>query len=443
MPVYSSHLLSYQDLGLGRKVREGRLQRNLTLRDLAAKVSISSAQLSEIENEHHRLDLRQAADIAAALELPLDSFLPRDVAVPYQICRATDVRSKPGREIELRGGAEETLHYHNRVWPLADLFVGRHLEPVLVQVMPVEDRDLRLCYHHEQEFVFIVKGSVEFIVATPEGRASELLQRGDCIYFRSDLPHALRSCGTDVAESLHVFSSPSAPADPGLKWAAHAAATTHREDLLRQTGQRVRLLRETRGWTTTQLAAACAVGERQLRQIEEGARSVHIETLLTLARVFGKPLAELVGKSGGEGPYYYVQRADAMAAVASRQRRTPVERQHAPKSKTCQPMSGSFPARAMYPCLLRLLNVELETLTLHEHHGQEFMYVLEGELELITYAGSQRVTETLRAGDSCYLDSSVPHLLHSSTRNPYSETSATVIDVFWCPLGESYLLGPP
>ena len=97
----------------------------------------------------------------------------------------------------------------------------------------------------------------------------------------------------------------------------------------------------------------------------------------------------------------------------------------------------------MYPCLLRLLNVELETLTLHEHHGQEFMYVLEGELELITYAGSQRVTETLRAGDSCYLDSSVPHLLHSSTRNPYSETSAAVIDVFWCPLGEAYLFGTP
>ena len=47
--------------------------------------------------------------------------------------------------------------------------------------------------------------------------------------------------------------------------------------------------------------------------------------------------------------------------------------------------------------------------------------------------------DVLHAGDSCYIDSTVPHLLRSWTRNPYSETSAEVIDVFWCPLGESYL----
>ena len=93
----------------------------------------------------------------------------------------------------------------------------------------------------------------------------------------------------------------------------------------------------------------------------------------------------------------------------------------------------------MYPCFLRMLNVDAETLTLHEHHGQEFIYVLEGELELTTYTGNQRVREVLHAGDSIYLDSTVPHLLRSWTRNPFSETSAEVIDVFWCPLGETYL----
>lgn len=67
------------------------------------------------------------------------------------------------------------------------------------------------------------------------------------------------------------------------------------------------------------------------------------------------------------------------------------------------------------------------------------LYVLEGQLELTTYAEDKRVTETLRAGDSCFLDSSVPHMLRGQTKNPYSETGATVLDVFYCPLGESYL----
>ena len=37
----------------------------------------------------------------------------------------------------------------------------------------------------------------------------------------------------------------------------------------------------------------------------------------------------------------------------------------------------------------RMLNVGPETLTLHEHHGEEFINVLEGELELTTYVGAR------------------------------------------------------
>jgi mannose-6-phosphate isomerase-like protein (cupin superfamily) len=125
-------------------------------------------------------------------------------------------------------------------------------------------------------------------------------------------------------------------------------------------------------------------------RIERGDRSIPFEVVMTLARAFGKP---------------------------------PI---------------AEFPAKQMYPYFLRLLNVDIEMLLHHEHHGQEFIYVLEGELELTTYSGD-RAPEILRAGDACYLDSTVPHLLRSWTRNPYSETSAEVIDVFWCPLGEDYL----
>jgi mannose-6-phosphate isomerase-like protein (cupin superfamily) len=93
----------------------------------------------------------------------------------------------------------------------------------------------------------------------------------------------------------------------------------------------------------------------------------------------------------------------------------------------------------MYPYLVKLLNVESGSLTPHEHNGEEFFFVLDGELELVTQAGAARTSERLKPGDFCYLDSSVPHLLRSETRNPYSPTSAEVIVVFWCPLGERYL----
>ncbi len=176
-----------------------------------------------------------------------------------------------------------------------------------------------------------------------------------------------------------------------------------------------------------------------MMRIEKGEQTVPLDAVIRLARAFGKPLRELIGLAATRPPYYHVQRSTAIPSVPNRRRRTPVERPNAPPSKTCQPLASGFPAKEMYPYFLRMLNVNVETLTLHEHHGQEFIYVLEGELELTTYTGDQRVHEVLHAGDSIYIDSTVPHLLRSWTRNPFSETSAEVIDVFWCPLGESYL----
>jgi transcriptional regulator with XRE-family HTH domain/uncharacterized cupin superfamily protein len=443
MPVYSSHLLRYADLRLGQRVRDARVRNGWTLKELASRAAVSPARLSEIENEHHRLDLRQTQELAHALGVPLEEFLPSDIVIPYQISREAERDHQPWRVVDLHADTGAPVPYHNRFRPLADMFVGRHLEPVLARVLPVSDADLQLCCHNEQEFVFIIKGTVEFIIVTAEGTSRETLERGDCVYFRSDLPHALRSCAAEPAESLHVFSSPSSPSEPGLRWSAQAGTGVNSSDPRQRPGNRIRMLRDIRGWTTQQVSAATGVVERHLKQIEEGQRSASVETLLTLARFFGKPLTELVGTESPQGTYYSVQRSTEIASVPARSRRTPVERPHAPKSKICQPMAGSFPAEGMYPYFLRLLNVELETLTLHEHHGQEFMYVLEGELDLVTYAGSRRVSEVLRPGDSCYLDSTVPHLLRSSTRNPYCETSAAVIDVFWSPLGEDYLFDVP
>jgi hypothetical protein len=77
--------------------------------------------------------------------------------------------------------------------------------------------------------------------------------------------------------------------------------------------------------------------------------------------------------------------------------------------------------------------------TLHEHHGQEFVYVLNGEVTLNTLVDGKRYSEKLVAGDTCFIDSTVPHRFLGVGLSPYDESSAEMIDVYWCPLGESYL----
>jgi transcriptional regulator with XRE-family HTH domain len=240
-----------------------------------------------------------------------------------------------------------------------------------------------------------------------------------------------------------VFCSPSAAVGASFDRTSYRAiayeANGNGGDLQRQIGHRLRLLREIHGWSLERVARAANLTVTHIQRIERGERPMPVDAVLQLARAVGKPVREFMGLAAAEGPSYVLRRSSDIPGIPNRKRRTPVERPNVAASKTCQPLVAGFPAREMYPYFLRMLNVDRDMLTEHEHHGQEFIYVLEGELELITYAGGQQVRETIRAGDSCYIDSTVPHLLRSWTRNPYSETSAQVIDVFWCPLGEEYL----
>ncbi|MEX2016350.1 MAG: helix-turn-helix transcriptional regulator, partial [Candidatus Hydrogenedentales bacterium] len=61
MPVFSSHLLDYKRLGVGHRIREERQRKRLTLRQVAARVDLSEATLSNIETEKVAPDLDQLA----------------------------------------------------------------------------------------------------------------------------------------------------------------------------------------------------------------------------------------------------------------------------------------------------------------------------------------------------------------------------------------------
>ena len=432
MPVYSSHLLSYSDLRLGPRIREIRQQQDLTLNDFAERSGLSAARLSQIENEQHLLDLGQAFSIARALDVPLESLLPADRNVPYEITREEQAHSRQPREGRIYG-PEGDHPTRNMYWPLAELFVGRQMEPMLARIMPTDDEGLQFSRHHDHEFAFVLKGGIEFAIQTPDGVERHDLAPGDCISFRSNLPHRLIGLGTEPSESLHVFSSASTPLRAPLEW----LAAEHAPDGDAGIGGELAFLRAAHGWSVKSMAQLVGLTERQLRQIEEGARGVRLDTMMTFARALGKPLRHFIRNGPQPGPHYSIQRASAIGSIPGRKRRHPLARPNV--GFDYLPLAGGFPFRYTHPYLLHVPNIGIESLATHEHHGQELIYILDGQIELTTYAEQSEVKEILRPGDSCYLDATVPHLVRGQSRNPYSQTSASVLVVFWCPLGESYL----
>ena len=436
MTVYNSHVLEYADLELGRRVRQERQQQGLTLKQLAAAAGVSVARLSEIETGLHVADTGQALAIASALHVPINSLLPRDPRIPFQITRESEIRTRPPRH---RHGTDGE---GNDFWDLADRFIGRYLNPMFGKISCRKGPDA-LWQHHAEEFVFVLRGSVSLTIDTPDGRVREDLARGDSVYLRPDVPHALGALEDEGAETLQILASVSTPVEPGSTWVtqneqlSEAAAS----DELSRIGHRLRWLRQLHRWELEEVAQHVGLTPRQLQRVETGERAMPLDRMLRFARLFRVPLRELVEPQPSVRPFYSIQRVRDLDHVPSSVRRTPVDREHSPQSKTCQQLASAVPGRHMFPCFIRLLNVDIDRLTLHEHHGHEFIYVLEGELELTTYIEQELVTVDLRAGDSCYIDSSVPHLVRAQTRNPFSDTSAEVLDVFWSPLGEHYLFG--
>ena len=439
MTVYNSHLLQYQDLELGQRVRTERQKKGMTLKHMASATGVSVARLSEIENGLHVADLSQALAIAAALQVPIHALLPSDPRIPFQITRESEVRSRPALHRLGPDGAG------NEFWELADLFIGRYLNPMFGKIARLPDGtdEPTLWQHHAEEFVFVLRGRVALTIDTPDGIVREELARGDSAYLRPDLPHALHAMDDDGADTLQIQASASSPVEPCSTWLStddRLGDPSPSHDL-RRIGQRLRWLRQMHRWELEEVAEHVGLTVRQLQRLEAGERAVPLDRVLRFARLFGVPLGEVIEPRPGRRPFYSIQRVRDLDRIPSSMRRTPVDREHTPQSKTCQQLAAGVPDRHMFPCFIRLLNVDIEKLTMHEHHGHEFIYVLDGELELTTYIEQELVTVDLRGGDSCYIDSSVPHLVRARTRNPFSETSAQVLDVFWSPLGETYLFG--
>lgn len=443
MPVYSSHLVDYEGFAVAGRIRGERQRRGLTLRQLAQKVGFSAAQLSNIETGKTVLDLAELSAVANALNIPIAALFPSETESHYFIKRNTDLASEQPYARELIGPEPGPQKHHNWVWSLAEVFVGKHIEPVLAQIHPLRDRDLHFISHDHEEFMFVLKGEVESLLKTNEGLVTERLQPGDCLYFRSYLPHCHRSTSPEPAETLNVISSLRGPIDADGAELAPPGHQFYRRgvyaDVVKEAAEKIGLLRRSRGLTLSDLAESIGVSSRRLADIEHGDVSPDLQILLRLARKFRRPVEYFVATTLENRPSHFVQRRDHVRQAPGRHRKSPAELKDSRAEHVFRPLASGFSERGMHPYYVEIAPTRSDELSLHAHHGQEFIFVLDGEIELVTVVGDQQVTEVLRSGDSLFLESGVPHVLRGHARNPYADVAAEVINVFWSPLGEDYL----
>ena len=183
-------------LDLGNQVRKLRNERSLTLQDLAGLTGLSKPNLSQIENNLVTPPIATLLKIATALGVPIGYFFQES---PQQINMI--VVRKEDRYGVAKGPHISHIGYQYE--PLAYPKIDKSMEPFIVEMEEREASDIVFNNHRGEEFLFVLRGSLEFCY----GDDSVTLEEGDSLYFDSIVHHGYRGIG-GPAKTLVVIYRP-------------------------------------------------------------------------------------------------------------------------------------------------------------------------------------------------------------------------------------------
>ena len=185
------------------------------------------------------------------------------------------------------------------------------------------------------------------------------------------------------------------------------AALTSEKDF----GLRIKAIRTSREMTLEQVSDACSVSISTLSKIEKGQVSASFDTIAKIAGAFDYSLAELFSGDVAASPV-------VPAAVQARRTYTRAGEGlcfdnpwfHYEVHATELLMKG------MIPVVMDIQVHEPPPQDVWSHHeGEEFIYVLEGEVAFHTQWYAPLV---LKQGDSAYIDSTMLHTFVSLSEGP-------------------------
>ena len=171
-------------------------------------------------------------------------------------------------------------------------------------------------------------------------------------------------------------------------------------------GERIRKMREAQALTREEVCGLAGLSLDRLGAFEEGREVPSVGVVIKLSRVLGSKVGGLL-HGGGSAP-------DALTVCRAGEVGVGYDQGDTDQGYTYQCLTRpGTPGHGMEPFLLTFDPRATDAKPL-AHDGQEFVYVLEGEIELF-YDGERR---TLRPGDSAYLEATRPHLFRGLGPTP-------------------------
>ena len=171
-------------------------------------------------------------------------------------------------------------------------------------------------------------------------------------------------------------------------------------------GSKIKGIRETKNLTIEEIAERSGLTVEQINSIENDVNLPSLGPLIKIARALGVRLGTFMDDNDDLGPI--------VTRAADREKDSSISfsngatdaRQHMEYHPLAQQKTG----RHMEPFVIDIHPEESPEFQLSAHEGEEFIYVMQGEVEIVY--GKQ--TYTLKEGDSIFYDSIVNHHVHGA-----------------------------
>jgi len=169
---------------LGKKIRDLRLRRGLTVQQLAEATGLSKGFISQVENSRTSPSLATLQDLARSLETSVAYLVVEEEQVPHVVRAAERPRLQVGGNT-------------SRVEVLSAL-PKRNLELIVAELPAGHPAGDKRHYHHGEEVLLCLEGQVNLIC----GEHTVTLEAGDSCHYDGRVPHAIESAGAQPARVL-------------------------------------------------------------------------------------------------------------------------------------------------------------------------------------------------------------------------------------------------
>ena len=173
-------------------------------------------------------------------------------------------------------------------------------------------------------------------------------------------------------------------------------------------GKKISTLRTLKKIETGDLANKTGLSVQQLNSIESGTSIPSLGVLIRITRALGIRIGTLLDDTIKEGPS--IIRSNEHRSTLSFSTSENENREHL----TFFSLAPNKAGRHMEPFIIDIVPDEKIKLSKSSHEGEEFIYVLEGKMELLL--GSKRFV--LKEGDAAYWNGNVPHKGVSLSKKP-------------------------